>query len=112
MFSRKINKQVHSNLTFNNSHVNQTESQKHLGLILDNKLNFREHLKGVLDKISKPIGLIHNFQPILPRFSTQILLFGDEKLSITASKSILEVTIQFLISSGRFDSPLLDILSY
>ena len=37
---------------------------------------------------------------------TQTLLFGDEKLSITDSKSILEVTIQFLISSGRFDSPL------
>ena len=37
---------------------------------------------------------------------TQTLLFGDEKLSITDSKSILEATIQFLISSGRFDSPL------
>ena len=69
IFSRKLNKQVHPNLTFNNSHVNQTESQKHIGLILDNKLNFSEHLKGVLDKISKPIGLIRNFQPILPRFS-------------------------------------------
>ena len=40
----------------------------------------------------------------------QTLLFGDEKLSITDSKSI-EATIQFLISSGRFESPLLlDIL--
>ena len=37
---------------------------------------------------------------------TQTLLFGDEKLSITDNKSILEVTIQFLISSARFDSPL------
>ena len=37
---------------------------------------------------------------------TQTLLFGDEKLSITDNKSILEATIQFLISSGRFDSPL------
>ena len=35
---------------------------------------------------------------------TQTLLFGDEKLSITDNKSILEATIQFLISSGRFDS--------
>ena len=46
---------------------------------------------------------------------TQTLLFGDEKLSITDSKSILEVTIQFLISSGRFDSPLywlLDVLPH
>ena len=37
---------------------------------------------------------------------TRTLLFGDEKLSITDSKFILEATIQFLISSGRFDSPL------
>ena len=29
IFSRKLNKPVHPNLTFNNSQVNQTESQKH-----------------------------------------------------------------------------------
>ena len=69
IFSRKLKKPVHPNLTFNNSHVSQTESQKHLGLILDNKLNFNEHLKGLLDKMSKTMGLIRKFQPILPRFS-------------------------------------------
>ena len=69
IFSRKLNKPVPPNLTFNNSHVSPIESQKHLGLILDNKLNFNEHLKGVLDKISKTVGLIRKFQPILPRFS-------------------------------------------
>ena len=37
---------------------------------------------------------------------TQTFLFGDEKLSITDNKSIFEATIQFLISSGRFASPL------
>ena len=69
IFSRRLNKPVHLNLTFNNFQVSQTESQKHLGLILDNKLNFNENLKGVLDKISKTIGLIRKCQPILPRFS-------------------------------------------
>ena len=69
IFSRKLKKPVHPYLTFNNSQVSQTESQKHLGLILDNKLNFNEHLKGVLDKISKTMGLIRKFQSILPRFS-------------------------------------------
>ena len=49
--------------------MSQTESQKHLGLILDIKLNFNKHLKGVLDKISKTIGRIHKLRPILPRFS-------------------------------------------
>ena len=36
IFSRKLNKAVHPNLTFNNFQVSQTEFQKHLGLILDN----------------------------------------------------------------------------
>ena len=69
IFSSKLNKPVNPNLTFNNSQVNQTESQKHLGLILDNKLNSNKYLTGVLDKISKTIGLMPRFQPILPRFS-------------------------------------------
>ena len=69
VFSRKLNKTVHPNLTFNKSQVSQTKSQKHLSLILDNKVNFNEHLKGVLDKVSKTIGLICKLQPILPRFS-------------------------------------------
>ena len=69
IFSRKLNKPVYPNLTFDNSQVSQTESQKHLGLIVDNKLNFNEHLKGVFDKISKIIGLIPKFQPMLPKFS-------------------------------------------
>ena len=69
IFSGKLNKPVHRNISFNNSQVSQTECQKHLGLILDNKLNFNEHLKGVLDKISKTMDLIRKFQPILPIFS-------------------------------------------
>ena len=37
IFRRKLNKSIHPNLTFNNSRISQTESQKHLDLILDNK---------------------------------------------------------------------------
>ena len=35
IFIRNLDKPVHPNLTFNNSQVSQTESQRHLGLILD-----------------------------------------------------------------------------
>ena len=59
------------------------------------------------------LTLINKIKDIEKRFFdendsliTQILLFGDEKLSITDNKSVLEATIQFLISSGRFDLPL------
>ena len=44
IFSRKIQKTCHPSIYFNNKSVKQVPSQKHLGLILDNKLNFQEHL--------------------------------------------------------------------
>ena len=65
IFSRKINKTV----LISDFYTSQTVSQKHLDLILDNKVNFSEHLKGIIKKISKTIGLIHRFQPILQKFS-------------------------------------------
>ena len=54
---------------FNNSIVNVTTIHKHLGMIFDSKLNFDEHLKSVLKKISKTVGLFRKFQSILPRTS-------------------------------------------
>ena len=33
--------------------------QKHFGMILNSKLDFDEHIKGVFDKTSKSISLIH-----------------------------------------------------
>ena len=40
-------------------------SQKHLGMILGNKLNFQEHLKNIINKVNKTIGLLQ--KNILPR---------------------------------------------
>ena len=36
-------------------------------MILDNKLNFPEHLKNILNKVNETIGLLRNLQNILPR---------------------------------------------
>ena len=49
------------------SNVSQASSQKHLGLTLDNRLTFDEHLTNVSNKISKTIGLLRKLQNILPR---------------------------------------------
>ena len=54
---------------FNNSIVNVTTIHKHLGMIFDSKLSFDEHLKSVLKKISKTVGLLRKLQGILPRTS-------------------------------------------
>ena len=42
---------------------------KHLGMLLDDKLSYEHHLKFVLNKIKKTIGLLRKFQQILPRQS-------------------------------------------
>ena len=57
IFSRRIQKTCYSSIYFNNKSVKQVPSQKLLGLILDNKLNFQEHLQSILNKINKTIGL-------------------------------------------------------
>ena len=47
IFSRKINKIDHPPLYFNENLVKSSSTQKHLGMILDTKLDFSLHLKNV-----------------------------------------------------------------
>ena len=54
---------------FNNIPVSSTSVHKHLGMLLDDKLSYEHHLKSVLNKVKKTIGLLRKFQQILPRQS-------------------------------------------
>ena len=67
IFSRKIQKTCHPFIYFSIKSVKQVPSQKHLAMILDTKLNFQEHLKNMLNKVNKTIGLLRELQNILPR---------------------------------------------
>ena len=49
------------------NNISQASLEKHLGLTLDNKLTFDQHLTIVSNKISKTIGLLRKLQNILPR---------------------------------------------
>ena len=69
IFSRKTKKLLHLCLLFNGIPSKNSISQKHLGLTLDVKLNFVKHIKNITQKISKTMGLLRRFQPILPRSS-------------------------------------------
>ena len=49
--------------------VTQLTTQKHLGMLLDVKLDFQGHLKNIYSKVNKATGLLHklhNTLPILP----------------------------------------------
>ena len=70
IFSRKHEKISHPSIYFNNNPIESVSSQKHLGImILDTKLNFLEHIKNILTKVNKTIGLLRKLQNILPRRS-------------------------------------------
>ena len=67
IFSRKLKKATHPPLLFNNNNVSQVNFQTHLGVILDVKLTFEEHLKNVFNKTNKTIGLLKKLSNLLPK---------------------------------------------
>ena len=66
-FSRKVQITNHPPLFFNQNVVPQTSLQKHLGMHLDSKLNFSEHVKTIFQKTNETIGLLRKLQTPLPR---------------------------------------------
>ena len=69
IFSRKINKIDHPPLYFNQNLIKSSSAHKHLGTILDTRLDFNLHLKNVRNMVSKIIGLLRKLQSTLPRTS-------------------------------------------
>ena len=67
LFSRKTSSKPYPSLNFNDNLVYQVQLQKHLGLLLDPKLSFDEHIQFILIKARKIIRLIRKLQPIIPR---------------------------------------------
>ena len=66
IFSRRKKKPP---LFFNNAIVSQTNSQKHLGVTLDLKLTFEEHLLNVFKTVGRTIGFMRKLQSALRRIS-------------------------------------------
>ena len=58
---------MHPDIFFNNGIVQQTVFQKHLGLSLDKKLSFNQHLKEKFSKANKGIGVLRKLSNLLPR---------------------------------------------
>ena len=54
-------------IIFNNSIISPSDSHKHIGMILDRKLNFKCHLNEKISKANKGIGTIKRLYNFLPR---------------------------------------------
>ena len=59
----------HPTIFFNETPVVHTSCQKHLGMHLDEKLNFNTHIKEKIPKANKCIGIICKLANVLPRES-------------------------------------------
>ena len=66
IFSRKYIKTDHPIVCFNEALVAHTTCQKHLGMHLDEKLNFNHHINKKIAKANKGFGLIHKLAHVLP----------------------------------------------
>ena len=90
IFSRKTKEIYYPPLAFNNTNASQSSSQKHLGVMLDSKVIFDEHLKMVSLKTSKTLGLLRKLHNLLPR-SVLITIYK------TFVRPCLDLVIFFMI---------------
>ena len=67
IFSRKKQFQSHLIINLNNFQVERASYQKHLGIILDEKLNFKQHVDNAISKINNVISVIKKLRHSLPR---------------------------------------------
>ena len=58
IFCRKENISNHPIVFFNNLQINRKSTQKHLGLLLDEKSNFSEHINEKLKKVTNSVNLL------------------------------------------------------
>ena len=61
IFSRKKQFQSHPTISLNNFQVERASYQKHLGIILDEKLNLKQRVDNAISKINKGISVTKNF---------------------------------------------------
>jgi len=66
LFSCKKSRPNHPQLIFNGTAVSRSTDQKHLGVILDQKLSFEKHLNEKITKAKKNIGIIKHLSKYLP----------------------------------------------
>ena len=64
---KKKKVQIHPTISLNNIEVESVPYQKHLGLILNKKLNFKQHIVNAISEVNKGISIIKKLRYSLPR---------------------------------------------
>ena len=69
VFSRKVNASNHETVYLNNVPVIRENVQKYLGLFLNSKLSFFDHINEKIKKATKGVNVIRKMNLLLPRSS-------------------------------------------
>ena len=69
LFSKNVTKTNHPNIIFNGNTVQKSANQKHLGLILDEKLTFNDHITSKLTTVNKLTSTLRKLYHYMPRDS-------------------------------------------
>ena len=68
IFSREMNNNLsYPPVKFNGNNITKCSDQKHLGVVLDSKLDFNTHIDQKIKKCNKLIGLMKRLSVHLPR---------------------------------------------
>ena len=68
LISANLNTQITNvNITIDNSSITISETAKYLGVMIDSKLNFQNHLKIIESKLSRGVGILYRLKAVLPR---------------------------------------------
>ena len=68
-FSQKLQNSNRPCLIFSHNTVSFTEFHKHLGIVLDSRLDFKGYLEVIFKKVTKTIRLLYKLQNLLPKKS-------------------------------------------
>ena len=89
LFSRKRLQVNTPNLHFKDSVLQKTTAQKHLGVILDEKLTFKDHFNHILDKTTNRIGVLRKLRFFVPHNQSLITIYKSlQHRSTTICRSI------------------------
>ena len=69
LFATKKKTQIHPTISLNNIQVERASHHKHLGVLLDQKLNFKQHIDTTILKINKCVSVIKKLRHSLPQKS-------------------------------------------
>ena len=73
IFSNKKSNAVLNSLTFNNIPVKNVDETKHLGMILDKRLSFENHIVEKIAKANQGIGIMKQLYRFVPRNTLEVV---------------------------------------